>query len=291
VRPKIDVKWMLVVAVLAAGAATSAVGQKPPVPRPHILVPSGGPHGRIGILVKTGAAPSTDSIGAWVEAVTPGGPAAKVGLKAGDIITRFNGTSLAGVPAPEEAASGPGRKLVALARALSPGDTAPIEYRRGNDAKRVKLVTEDLNAWMAVDRGDIPDGAAFPAQRGGEPGVSFCFGDAWCDMELVSLTAELGEYFGTKEGLLVVKAPGDSSLPMKSGDVLLSIGGRRPTSPSHAMRILRSYEAGETVAIDILRKQKRVSLAWRVPRSDEQMRQFLRLHRLTPDSDPRHPRD
>lgn len=286
-----DVKWMLVVAVLAAGAATSAVGQKPPAPRPHILVPSGGPHGRIGILVKTGSAPSTDSIGAWVEAVTPGGPAAKVGLKAGDIITRFNGTPLAGVPAPEETASGPGRKLVALARALSPGDTAPIEYRRGSDARRVKLVTEDLNAWMAVDRADIPDAAAFPVQRGGEPGFSFCFGDAWCDMELVSLTADLGEYFGTREGLLVVKAPGDSSLPLKSGDVLLSIGGRRPTSPSHAMRILRSYEAGETVAIDILRKQKRVSLAWRVPRSDEQMRQFLRLHRLTPDSDPRHPRD
>jgi S1-C subfamily serine protease len=286
-----DGKWVLVLAVLAAGAAGSAVGQKPGPPRPHILVPSGGPHGRIGILVKTGAAPSTDSIGAWVEAVTPGGPAAKVGLKAGDIITRFNGTSLAGVPAPEETASGPGRKLVALARALSPGDTAPIEYRRGNDAKRVKLVTEDLNAWMAVDRADIPDAAAFPAQRGGEPGFSFCFGDAWCDMELVSLTADLGEYFGTKEGLLVVKAPGDSSLPLKSGDVLLSIGGRRPTSPSHAMRILRSYEAGETVAIDILRKQKRVSLAWQVPRSDEQMRQFLRLHRLTPDSDPRPPRD
>jgi S1-C subfamily serine protease len=282
-------KWVLVMSALTVSLAGAALGQRPP--RPHTLIPTGGPHGRIGVLVKTGAAPSTDSIGAWVEAVTPGGPAAKAGLQAGDVITRFNGTPLAGVPAPEESASGPGRKLVTLARGLAPGDTAPIEYRRGNDAKKTKIITEDVGAWMAVDPVDVPGPGTFAPQRGEEPGFSFCFGAAWCDMELVSLTAELGEYFGTKEGVLVVKAPGDSSLPLKSGDVLLLIGGRRPTSPSHAMRILRSYEAGETVAIEILRKQKRVSITWRVPRSDDHMRQFLRLHRLVPDSDPGSPRD
>jgi S1-C subfamily serine protease len=268
------------------------VGQRPPgPPQPHTLVPSGGAHGRIGVLVKTGAAPNTDSIGAWVEAVTPGGPAAKTGLKAGDIIIRFNGTALGGVPAPQEDASGPGRKLVMLARELAPGDTVPIEYRRGNDARKARLVTEDVSPWMAVDRVDLPASGTFPVPRGGEPGFSFCIGDAWCDMELVSLTADLGEYFGTKVGVLVVKAPGDSSLPLKSGDVILSIGGRQPASPSHAMRILRSYEAGETVTIEILRKQRRVSLAWQVPRSEDHVRQFMRLHRLVPDSEPVPPRN
>jgi S1-C subfamily serine protease len=254
-------------------------------------VPSSGPHGRIGVLVKTGAAPSTDSIGAWVEAVTPGGPAAKAGLKAGDIIVKFNGAPLAGVQAPDENASGPGRKLVTLARALSPGDTAPIEYRRGNDTRKAKLITEDLSPLMAVDAVPITVPGSFPPQRGEEPGFSFCFGEAWCDMELVSLTPELGEYFGAKEGVLVVKAPGDSSLPLKSGDVLLMIGGRRPTSPSHAMRILRSYEAGETVALEILRKQKRMSVAWQVPRSDDHVRSFMRVHPMVPDSERAPPRD
>jgi S1-C subfamily serine protease len=284
-----DGKCLLIASALAVSAAGAAVGQKPlSQPRPHTLVPSAGPHGRIGVLVKTGAAPSTDSIGAWVEAVTPGGPAAKAGLKAGDIITRFNGSTLAGVPAAEENASGPGRKLVTLARALAPGDTAAIEYRRGGDARRTKLITEDLMAVMAVDTVTAP---AILDQRGDEPGFSFCFGEAWCDMELVNLTPELGEYFGAKDGVLVVRAPGDSSLPLKSGDVLLLIGGRRPTSPSHAMRILHSYEAGETVAIEVLRKQKRINVAWQVPRTDERMRQFLRLHRLAPDSQPGPPRD
>ena len=42
---------------------------------------------RLGIKVNLQARDS-DSIGAYVDGVTPGGPAAKAGLEAGDIITR-----------------------------------------------------------------------------------------------------------------------------------------------------------------------------------------------------------
>jgi len=42
---------------------------------------------------------------------------------------------------------------------------------------------------------------------------------------------------------------------LKGGDVITSIGGGSPANPSHAMRILRSYEKGESVSIEILRKQ------------------------------------
>jgi len=102
------------------------------------------------------------------------------------------------------------------------------------------------------------------------------FGTPWGDLELVNLNPDLGEYFGTKEGVLVVKAPGDSSLPVRSGDVILSIAGRKPTSPSHAMRILHSYEAGETVSLDIVRKQKRMTVTWKVPTREE--RTLMRHH-------------
>src|SRR5437763_5448839 len=102
--------------------------------------------------------------------------------------------------------------------------------------------------------------------------LAWSFVEPWGDLERVSLNPDLGDYFGTKEGILVVKAPADSTLPLKGGDVILSIGGRKPTSQSHAMRILRSYEPGESVAIDILRKQKRMSLAWKVPEAGEQRR-------------------
>jgi len=101
-------------------------------------------------------------------------------------------------------------------------------------------------------------------------------GSPWGDLELVSLNSDLGEYFGAKDGVLVVRAPADSSLPLKGGDVITSIGGRKPANPSHAMRILRSYETGETVSIEILRKQKRMSLTWKVPAREDR---FFRMHR------------
>ena len=68
--------------------------------------------------------------------MTPDGPAAKAGLEAGDIITKFNGTALGG--------TNPGQKLVELAQALSPGDTVKVEYRRGTANRSATIVAADL---------------------------------------------------------------------------------------------------------------------------------------------------
>jgi hypothetical protein len=247
--------------------------------------------GRIGVVVKTVADAADDKLGARIEAVTPGAPAEKAGLKAGDIITRFNGTALGGVATEDDQASGPGMKLIELARALDPGDTVQVEYRRGSDSRKATLVAEDLGGGAMThmdmaelgdmpEMGDMPHMMDFPRLGGGGPGAfSLTIGDAWGGIELVSLNPDLGEYFGAREGVLVVRASEDSTLPLKGGDVIVAIGGRKPTSPMHAMRILRSYESGETVAIEVLRKQKRTPLSWKVPESEERFNLMPRVRR------------
>src|SRR5436853_104385 len=149
--------------------------------------------------------------------------------------------------------------------------------RIGGDARKAALVAEDLGGSFRMEMPDVPM-PTFHIAPGmpGMQGFEFSFGSPWGDLELVNLNPDLGEYFGTKEGVLVVKAPGDSSLPVRSGDVILSIAGRKPTSPSHAMRILHSYEAGETVSLDIVRKQKRMTVTWKVPTREE--RTLMRHH-------------
>lgn len=284
-------KRTLILAALAvvSGAGGRLVGQRPagPTHSPRTWAFAfGDHHGRLGVLVNTRTTTVTDSIGARVEAVTPGGPAAKAGLKAGDVITLFNGTSLAGAPPEGEDESGPGRRLVELAQALQPGDTVQVQYRRGADKRKTVLVAEDVTALPGTGHLELMPEPGGMSMMTAPPGMSFCFGDVWCNMELVSLNADLGEYFGTKEGILVVKAPMDSSLQVKSGDVILAIGGRKPASASHAMRILRSYDVGETVVIDIMRKQKRSSITWHVPQMDDHMRRFMRFRQqMAPDSD------
>ncbi len=257
------------------GQRTPPPGTPPPAPpaptarAPRVWTYSTTEHrARLGVVVRTDASPETDKIGAKIEGVTPGGPADKAGLKVGDIITSFNGTSLAGVRSEDEDESGPGMRLVELAHKLEVGDTVKIEYRRGDDTKKVSVVAENVGGFTFGFRQPLVPEMRMPMMPKVD-GMSFCFGDSWCDLDFVTLNPDLGEYFGAKEGVLVVKTPGDSTLPLKGGDVILAIGGRKPTSPSHAMRILRSYDAGETVSIDILRKQKRMTVTWKVPSSDD----------------------
>ncbi len=276
----------LTVAVLAVALVLPAVsaGQgtpRRPSTRPRVRVETrGGPfgvytfsenRGRIGVIVDTRANDAGDKIGARIEGVTPGGPAEKAGLKAGDVITRFNGTALGGAASSEDnERSGPGVKLINLARELEPGDTAQVEYRRGTDARKVTIVAEDLGGGPM----EMPDMGNFenmlPKMRMG-PGndFEFAFGSPWGGIELVELNPDLGDYFGTREGVLVVSAPEDSTLALKGGDVIISIGGRKPTSPMQAMRILRSYDPSESVTLDVLRKQKHVTVTWKVPEREK----------------------
>src|SRR2546425_4873929 len=226
-------KWIIVAAALAAWPAGLTAQGTPRPPRPprepraRAFMLSDH-HGRIGVVVRTDASPETDKIGAKIEGVTPGGPADKAGLKVGDIITKFNGTSLAAVKADDEDESGPGTKLVQLARRLEPDDTVQVEYRRGNDAKQATLVAADLGAKFQMEIPGPPEIAMGPML--GMQRFEF-FGSPWGDLELVSLNSDLGEYFGTKDGVLVVKAAADSSLPLKGGDVITSIGGGGTPNP------------------------------------------------------------
>ena len=260
-------KWIVIAAAVIAAWPAGLDAQRTPrpprpprAPRAYAYSYSTENRGRIGVIVNTEPDSQTDKIGAKLAAVTPGGPAAKAGLKVGDVITKFNGTSLAGAKAEDEEESGPGAKLVELARKLEPGDTLQIEYRRGSDSFRFEM----------------PKIATVMPRMPGMEGWDLAFGTPWGDLELVNLNSDLGEYFGTKDGILVVKAPSDSSLPVRSGDVILSVGGRKPSSPSHAMRIFHSYEPGETVSIELMRKQKRMTVSWKVPEREEHM--FPRRH-------------
>src|SRR2546425_2409870 len=149
-------KWIIVAAALAAwpaGLTAQGTPRPPRPPRARAFMLSDH-HGRIGVVVKTDASPETDKTGARIEGVTPGGPADKAGLKVGDVITKFNGTSLAAVKAEDEDESGPGRKLVELARKLAPDDTVQVEYRRGNDTKQAPPLAADLGprVQMAMPR-------------------------------------------------------------------------------------------------------------------------------------------
>jgi S1-C subfamily serine protease len=101
------------------------------------------------------------------------------------------------------------------------------------------------------------------------PHWQFLSGSPLGRLELAPLNPDLGRYFGTEDGVLVISAPRDSALGLRGGDVVLAVDGREPSGPSHLLRILRSYETGETFKLDIMRNRKRETVQARIGEREE----------------------
>lgn len=236
---------------------------------------------RIGVLVDVSATAANNKLGATIKSVTPDGPAAKAGLEAGDIITKFGGTSLGG--------DAPGQKLIELAQALSPGDTVKVEYRRGTANRSATIIAADLGgssfAWRSGPGNEymlemaplMKERARAMADRElafvdmnramGEMGRNFSVrvGGGAFGLEMAEMNAGLGEYFGTSKGVLILENPSDSTMPLKAGDVILAIDGRAPADVGQARRILGSYDGGDVAKFEIMRMKKKTTVSWTVP--------------------------
>ena len=239
---------------------------------------------RLGILLDTERNPVTDSVGVLVRGVTPDGPAEEAGIREGDILTRFNGEPLA----VEGERARPGRRLLDLVRGLEPGDTVRLEIRRDGRTITQTLVAERREAFSFQGLRDfdrfgmdfhIPDLERLrdlPRRLD----LTLPFRHRVHGLELVELNRDLGSYFGSTTGVLVVDIAEDSPLGLKAGDVILSIGGRAPESPGHALRILASYQPEETVRFEILWQKKKQTVEGKWPE-----RVFERRHLLqAPDA-------
>jgi C-terminal processing protease CtpA/Prc len=83
--------------------------------------------------------------------------------------------------------------------------------------------------------------------------------------ELTELNPGLGEYFGTDDGVLVVRVPEGTPADdagLQAGDVIIGADGRDITSIEELRRaVLRAPE--RTVNLEIMRKQQRIQLQFR----------------------------
>jgi C-terminal processing protease CtpA/Prc len=232
-----------------------------------------GSRARIGVNV-------VDSeLGALVTQVMPGSGADSAGLKVGDVIQSVNGGSVA------TADQGPAQELMAQLRDVEPGDSVSLVVERAGQTLNFDVDTSGDGVWVSA----IPGANGYAVQfdgngngngNGNGPNVvslattnpgdrifrSWAFASSpWGDMELVAMSESLGRYFDTEEGMLVVHAPEDDAIDVQDGDVILSIGGRTPNSPEHAIRILSSFETGETIELSIMRDGRKRSVEYTVP--------------------------
>jgi len=289
----------------------------------------------IGVVLGAGAD------GVVLSAVTPGGPAEKAGLRAGDRIVAVNGKRLdaaaSGRPLSDAIAAGADEARVDAARAaigeLKAGDKVRLDVMRDGkplnyeiaaerreswnwpmlaggmpgiappagidiEIPNIEVIVEDarMDAEMAREHAQIAreaaEGARWSAQvaqgdaeramrdavRESRRVMVFRNGDLF-DLKLAPLNAELGRYFGSNEGVLVLDKA-DGNLPqIKRGDVILSVGGDRTESTSDVVRALARRQSGENVNVEVMRDRKRQVLVVAVPEKNDI---FIPLPALAP---------
>jgi serine protease Do len=165
--------------------------------------------------------------GALIGDVSPGGPAARAGIEAGDIVTKFDGREITGI--------NQFRNLVA---ATAPGRRVPVEVFRDGQLKELTVEVGELRGDQMLAGGGAPAGdlgltvAPLTPARAQELGIS-------AGVEGVVVT-------GIEPGGLA------ESAGVQSGDVIVSVGGEQVTTPGEFNAALARHDLAQGVRLSLL---------------------------------------
>jgi serine protease Do len=269
---------------LAAAIAPAVQGQTRATPRVRALeVLSGG--SRIGVSVrdveesdsKIARGPSS---GAVVEDVSTESAAEKAGIRKGDVIVEFDGERVRSV-----------RQLTRVVRETPSGRTVTAILLRDGQKTTVSVTPRDDDRFNFEFQGfdDLAElGGAFryrTAPRATTPPTPPAPPSppmAWrfdgllgrsgrLGISVDSLSPQLAQYFGTKEGVLVSSVTDDSvaaKAGIKAGDVITSFNGSTVSEPQDLRRRIQNLNDGDELTIVVMRDRKPVTLKGKVERTE-----------------------
>ncbi len=197
--------------------------------------------------------------GVGVTQVLKDSPAEKAGLKKDDVILRFDGESVTSA-----------RKLTRLVGEASADQTVRITISRGGSEQEVSATLAKQDGLQNVFGSATPPGifrgtTPFPMKidpgmiqiNPGEGGFAFAFGgNRRIGVSTQPLTKQLADYFGVKDGGLLITSVDDNSpaakAGLKAGDVMTAVDGEKVASPGDVSRAISKKEDGP-VSLTIIR--------------------------------------
>jgi C-terminal processing protease CtpA/Prc len=193
--------------------------------------------------------------GVGVTQVMKDSPAEKAGLKKDDVILRFEGESVTSA-----------RKLSRLVNESAPDQTVRLTISRGGAEQEVSatLTKHNLNSTLnsalgAAIRDDVMKGVEkdWPQIKTGDGNFVFNFGaNRRIGVSTQSLTKQLADYFGARDGGLLITSVSENSpaarAGLKAGDIITAVDGEKVDSSGDIVRAINKKTAGE-ISLTILR--------------------------------------
>jgi len=210
-----------------------------------------------------------DDRGVEVVQVDQDAPAGKAGIKERDVIVAFNGT-------PVESQE----QFKRLMRETRPGRTVSLDIMRDGQAQNIKVQLADRKKLESSVWPREPQDFAFVVPPAPPVPALPDYPRIWADQSvtrirstsgvtLESLTPQLGDYFGVKngEGMLVrsvQKGTAAETAGLRAGDVIVKVGDQKIADNSDWREALRNGKGGK-VSVVVIRDKKEVTLSMSVP--------------------------
>jgi serine protease Do len=252
----------------ASLVSTSAFGQVV-IPRSRnaqaMIVTKGGSYLGIGGLDITAerakALNLKEESGVEVSSVAEDGPAAKAGIKEGDVVLEFNGQPVQGTA-----------QFQRMVREMPVGRQVKITIWRNGAAQTVSAtVGENKGTIISPDDGNwnfsMPTLPPTPSTPYFDmPRFQMSLQNPMLGIEGESLgpQEQLAEFFGVQEGVLVRSVRKGSAAEragLKAGDVITKVDEAKVTSTGEITRILRGLKSKKTFNITIVRNKKEMPLS------------------------------
>jgi serine protease Do len=274
-------------AALAGMAYGPVHAQGSRTPTPRAVEIWGGRGGQIGVSIKdvdeteAKTAKLTGPGGVLIEQVEDDSPAAKAGLKKGDVVVEFDGERVRSArqftrlvqetPAGRKTAASVVRDGQRLSVTIEPRESNAFGNVFGDlDAARVlRDVGRDFRFELPAPppRPARPSTPAPPAPPAAPAPFDFeTF--VWRTGNILGMTVgdlsdQLAGYFGVKDGVLVTSVADDSAAAkagIKAGDVVTSFDGSDVTQPSDLRRRIQRLDDGDEFTIGVVRDKKSLTL-------------------------------
>jgi serine protease Do len=257
---------VLVVAAAVAAPHVRAQGRQPDRPPDLLLLPGGG--SSIGASVRDLTADEAQKLkapeGAYIDDVREGTPAAKAGLKSGDVVVEFDGEKIRSA-----------RQLTRVVRETPPDRSVKMTVVRDGsrrtmdvtpDSRSARLEIPDVSREVERAMRNVPRNFSFDFDFDNLPGVA---GRARLGATLMSINDQLSTYFGVKNGVLVSQVSDDSPASragLKAGDVITAVNGRMVNRPNDVSDAIRDLDAdGGTLDLKVTRDRRETSIQVPIP--------------------------
>lgn len=191
--------------------------------------------------------------GVEITTVQEDSPAETAGLKKGDVVLEYNGQRVEGteqfIRFVRETPAGRAVKLSIVREGTPQTVAATIGSRKGMKVNRTGEWFSSRD-WREFRIPDIP-----------RPLMGWSSGSLGVEVE--SVTGQLAQYFGVKEGVLVRSVAKDSPAEkagLKAGDVVVKVDSKEVDSPSELSRALRERGANKSVSLSVFRDRRETSV-------------------------------